>query len=145
GRAGADVPDRLEPAGTGHRYIHDNDIGRMCLERAVGVGGVVGLGDHFEIVLMLQHAPIALPDHGMVIDEQDRNSPGLRWGHQAASGIMAATRTPRVASAIDSEPPSAVTRSRMPVRPKPVDRATLAASPPPSSSTWTNSAFSAPL
>ena len=40
-------------------------------------GGVIGLGHHPEIVLMLQNAPVALPDHGMVVDEQDRNAPGL--------------------------------------------------------------------
>ena len=42
----------------------------------------------------------------------------------AASGIVAATLRPRLAGRIDSEPPSAATRSRMPVRPKPADCST---------------------
>ena len=56
---------------------------------------------------------------------------------------MAATLTPPVARAMESEPPSAATLSRIPVSPKPADCATLAASPPPSSSTRISSVFSA--
>src|ERR1041384_3718027 len=45
---------------------------------------------------------------------------------QAASGIVAATLTPRLAPAIDSEPPRAAILSRRPVNPKPVDAARVA-------------------
>src|SRR5690349_18762037 len=142
-----DVPDSFKPAGARHRYVYDNDIGSVGFERAVGGRGIVGLGDDVEIALVLQDAPVALPDDRMVIDQQDRDALGLGNGHvhQAASGIVAATLTPRLARAIDSEPPSAATRSRTPVRPKPSDCSTLAASPPPSSSTRISSAFSAPV
>ena len=44
----------------------------MRLERAVSADGVVGLGDHAEVALVFQDAPITLPDDRMVVDQQDR-------------------------------------------------------------------------
>jgi hypothetical protein len=55
--------------------------GAWVFERAVSGGGVVGLGDHAKIALVFQDAPIALPDDGMVVDQQDRNALGLGSGH----------------------------------------------------------------
>ena len=71
----------LEAAGARHRYVHYHDVGGVRLECAVGVGGVVGFGDHAEIALVFQDAPVALPDDGMVVDQQDRNAWGLRGSH----------------------------------------------------------------
>src|SRR5664279_2455755 len=122
----------------------------MRLEGGVGGRCAVRFGDHAEIALMLQHPPVALSHDWMIVDQQDRDAWLRRDGHggngnYAAIGMVAATLRPRRARAIDSDPPSAATRSRIPVSPKPADCVTLAASPPPSSSTQMSRVFSLPV
>src|SRR5215470_7781402 len=122
----------------------------MRLEGTIGFRCVVGLGHHMQAALAFQNAAIALPDDRVVVDQQHRYAFCLELRHlcserYAASGIVAATLRPRGAGAIDSEPPAAVTRSRMPIKPKPADCVTRLASPPPSSSMRIRSAFSSPL
>ena len=51
--------------------------GACVLKARVGVGSVVGLGDDAKVALVFQHAPVALPHDGMVVDQQDRNALGL--------------------------------------------------------------------
>src|SRR3954454_2693303 len=57
----------------------------MRLEGAVGSRGAVGFGDHAKVALMFQHAPVALPDDRMIVDQQDRDSLLLCDAHIANS------------------------------------------------------------
>src|SRR6202042_1539728 len=75
---------------------------------------VGGLGHHLDVVFRLEQRPDAAADQRLVVGEQD---PDQVAG--VSAGISARTwKPPPSLGPACSRPPSAVTRSRMPMRPR---------------------------
>ena len=132
----ADVPHGFESACAGHGNVHDHHVGLRPSKEVVSRRRFACLADDAKSAQTFEQPSISLAHDRVVVDQQDLDRSVGGAAHQAAaSGIVAATRTPRAARQIVKSPPNASTRSRIPLMPRPAVATIRAASPPPSSST----------
>ena len=76
----SDTADRLDPANSRHRQVHDDEVGPGFLVDAIGVAAVAGLGHDLKPILLLQQRSIPLAHDGVVIGQHHaRAVPGV--GH----------------------------------------------------------------
>ena len=71
GDRGADVPGCLDPVETRHGDIHDDHVGRQRGGEVEGGVAVAGLADHGDVGLGRHAQAQSLPDHRLIVDEQD--------------------------------------------------------------------------
>jgi hypothetical protein len=133
---GGDPAGGLDAVQHGHLDIDQGDIRYVLCGERDALLPVGGLGDHLDVVLGLEQRAGARPDERLVVDQQNPDH-----GVGPGSGMSARTvNPPSGRGSEDSRPPSALTRSRMPISPTPGTggASTLAM---PSSSTRTASAL----
>ena len=139
----ADGDGRGQPVEPRHPDVHQHDVGPAAAHRLDGVGAVVGLADHGDVVGRLEDHPQPGPDQRLVVDDERRGSrdaPGRRRCGTAPRRATAAR--PRPAS---RRPASARRRaSRRRARPARAGRAgrrrsPAAARPPPTGRRLTTS------
>src|SRR5665213_4248206 len=129
---GKDAPKRFQTAHAGHGQIHHDDIRSQFEKTLTGDFTRFRLGDHRHIGLRLQQQPKSHSDYRMVIHQQHANHA------LAVNGISAISRTPCGSCDLTLKaPPSRVTRSARPRRPKCPGGVSVAGMPIPSSATVT--------
>src|SRR5215472_17613007 len=146
-----------KPGGRGHAVgprhpeIHQDDVGTERPGEGEGLVAVTGLADHLEIRHRVEHRPQTSADHEVVVRQQHPDGHGPVAPLPVAAGIVrrvgscTATVVPSPgALSMESEPPSAFTRSRMAARPSPPPGrvATGRAGSNPRPLSWTSNATS---
>ena len=119
----ADVLDGVDAAAARHRDVHDDDVRPRILVASIGRRGVACLADDRQPVMLGKQRAIALAHDGVVVDKQDAHCLAAHGKRPsgASNGILASSLKPRPSrSATSSCPPSAITRSCMPIRPRPL-------------------------
>jgi hypothetical protein len=62
---------RLEAAGLRQGDIHDDNIWIEAAEERVRGDSISGFSYYHYLSLSLEKTPVTLPDHGMIVDEQN--------------------------------------------------------------------------
>ena len=97
-----------------HLNVHQGDVRAVLGGQGDRLPPVGGLGDHLDVVFRFEQRPDAAADQRLVVGQQDPDHDGARAGSSAYTWKPPPSRGPAW-----SRPPSAVTRSRMPMRPSP--------------------------
>src|SRR5262249_8925836 len=126
-----DLPGGLDAVDRGHLDVDERDVRAVLGGKRHRLVAVGGLGDHLDVVFRFEQGPDAAADQRLVVGEEDPDHDGARTGSSARPWKPPSARGPAC-----SRPPSADTRSRIPIRPRPgpVD---VVLTPFPSSLTWT--------
>ena len=110
-----DHPARgFDPVQLGHRDVHHDDIGTQLRGEFHGFPSIGGLADNLHVGLRAQDHFEALPDYGMVVNQQDASAfhggavPELQLEHPRPRGECTLT-----------SPPALRARARIPIRPRP--------------------------
>ena len=131
GIALADLPHQLDPFHHRHPQVDERDVGMVSLEGDDAVGAVAGLGDDFEIRLLVDDVGDARAQQRVIVHEQDRRlrrrserrrlQPATWTCSGSADGSQASTTSvpPRGAVTIVSDAPIRSARSCMLVMPNP--------------------------
>src|SRR5262249_19522075 len=126
-----DLASGLDAVGAGHLDVHQDDVRPHLagpLERRTAVAG---LGHDLDVVLGIQESADAGSDQGLIVGEDDPDHA------VAVRGSSAATRNPPIGrGSATRRPPSAVTRSRMPISPSPGVGVATSTVPGFSTTTW---------
>jgi hypothetical protein len=113
-RVRGDLPGGLEAVQHRHLNVHQRDVRAVLGGQPHRLQPVGGLGGHLDVVFGVQQRADAAADQRLVISQQHPDHDGARAGSSARTRKPPASRGPA-----RSRPPSAVTRSRMPMRPSP--------------------------
>jgi hypothetical protein len=70
-RALHDPPGCLEPVDGRHADVHEDDVGPGATRRVDGLGAVLGLGDHVQVVFGLEDHPKPGAHERLVVRDQD--------------------------------------------------------------------------
>src|SRR5580704_5502052 len=117
------MPDRVDAAAARHRNIHDDNIRPHIFVALIGRRCIAGLAHDLESFLFRKERTVALANDGVVVHNKDSDCfpAHCRCSTGASNGIMAYSLKPLSPRSMTSNvPPSAVTRSRMPINPKPL-------------------------
>src|ERR1700681_2754689 len=111
------------------RYVHEDHVGGRSRHGRQRLGPVAALGYHQEPLVLGQDALHSGSDERLVIDQDNRDhrTTAGRSSTAAGRGTRARTNQPRAAGPAWRVPPTASTRSRMPIRPTPAGPLAVAA------------------
>ena len=109
-------PGHLDAVDAGHPDVDQAHVRPQPAGQLDGLDAVDGFADHGDVGLVLQDEAQAAADHGLVVGDQHADGHGRPTG----TGSVADTvQPPPGRGPASTVPPRLVTRSRMPISPKP--------------------------
>jgi hypothetical protein len=117
---GADLRRRGEPVHLGHADVHDHDVRAQLAGEPHRLPAVRGLADHGDVVGAVEEGPEGLAQQCLIVGQQhaERHGASPVCVLAGGRGSWVETRKPPSGRVLaDSCPPTAVARSRIPIRP----------------------------
>lgn len=110
--------DRLDAPAARHPQVHQHDVRQQFGAQGLGTGAAVGLADHVEVRLGVQHPAQPLPYDGVVVGQQDTDHQVLLRRVAGESGRVTVSEVPEPGALRTSAlPPASSALARTPSRP----------------------------
>src|ERR1700742_4039821 len=132
GKFRRDLAGRGDPVGAWHADVHEDNVRAQRPRHGDRGGAVARFADDLDVGLGVEDHLEPGPDQRLVIDDKDADHVASIRGRRAETVQPCGERGP-----LDTSPPKAMTRSRIPSRPCPEGGGGIAAVPCPSSSART--------